>query len=65
LILLHQYFDPQIIDQLPDEILAQLVGVFPKTIGMVRQSLKSQPESTPQDLQQVDCTSNSLMVMKS
>jgi len=65
LILLHQYFDPQIIDQLPDEILAQLVGVFPKTIGMVRQSLKSQPESTPQDLQQVDCTSNSLMVRKS
>lgn len=49
LIMLHQYFAPEVIDQLPDEILAQLVGVLPKTIGMVRHSIKSQPESTLQD----------------
>jgi len=38
LLLLYKYFDPQIIDQLPNEVLAKLVGVLPKTIGMVRQS---------------------------
>jgi hypothetical protein len=53
LILLHKYFAPQIIDELPDEVLAQLVGVLPKTIGMVRQSLKLQLERMPQDLEQV------------
>lgn len=53
LILLHKYFDPQIIDQLPDEVIAQLVGVLPKTIGIVRQTLKSQPLSTGEDLQLV------------
>jgi hypothetical protein len=44
LILLYKYFDPQIINELPDEVLAQLVGVLPKTIGMVRKSLEFQPE---------------------
>ncbi len=45
LILLHKYFDPYIIEQLPDEVIAQLVGVLPKTIGMVRQSFKPQSPS--------------------
>jgi len=49
LTLLHKYFDPQIIDQLPDEAIAQLVGVFPKTIGMVRPTFKSERSSMPQD----------------
>ena len=49
LILLEKYFDPQVIDQLPDEAIAQLVGVFPKTIGMVRPTLKSRRSSTPHD----------------
>jgi hypothetical protein len=53
LILLQKYFDPQIIDQLPDEVLAQLVGVLPKTITMMRQSLKSKQSSTPRDSQQL------------
>ncbi|HEY9632763.1 MAG TPA: hypothetical protein V6D14_05125 [Coleofasciculaceae cyanobacterium] len=51
LILLHKYFSPQIINQLPDEVLAQLVGVLPKTMGIVRQSLESHPESTLQNSQ--------------
>ena len=65
LILLHQYFEPQIIDQLPDEVLAQLVGVLPKTIGIVRQSFEFQAERTPQVSQPVECSSNSLMLTKS
>lgn len=48
LMLLYKYFDPKLIDQLPDEIISQLVGVFPKTIGMVRQSWKNQESSVPQ-----------------
>jgi hypothetical protein len=40
--LLYKYFEPQIIDQLPNEVLAKLVGVLPKTIGMVRQSSNHQ-----------------------
>jgi hypothetical protein len=42
LTLLYKYFDPQTIDELPDEVLAQLVGVLPKTIGMVRPRVESQ-----------------------
>jgi hypothetical protein len=42
LIMLYQYFDPQLIDELPDEVLARLVGVLPKTIGIVRQGLVSE-----------------------
>jgi hypothetical protein len=53
LILLDKYFDPQIINQLPDEVLAQLVGVLPKTMSLVRQSIESQESSTPQVSQQV------------
>ncbi|NEP10514.1 MAG: hypothetical protein F6K14_09910 [Symploca sp. SIO2C1] len=41
LILLHKYFTPQLIDSLSDEVLAQLVGVLPTTIGIVRQSSRS------------------------
>jgi hypothetical protein len=37
LLSLYKYFEPQIIDQLPNEVLAQLVGVLPKTIAMLRQ----------------------------
>lgn len=51
LFLLYKYFDPQIIDQLPDEIIAQLVGVLPTTVSMVRQSLKCQQSSTSSDSQ--------------
>lgn len=42
LTLLHRYFDYSIIKELPDEVIAQLVGVLPKTIGMVRQAWKVQ-----------------------
>jgi hypothetical protein len=52
LCLLHNYFDPQTVEQLSDEILAQLVGVLPKTISMVRQSYNFQPESMPKAPQQ-------------
>jgi hypothetical protein len=48
LILLHKYFEPQIINELPDEVLAQLVGVLPKTIAMVRPSFKSKQSTKPQ-----------------
>jgi uncharacterized protein (DUF697 family) len=40
--LLYKYFDAQLINELSDEIIAQLVGVLPKTIGMVRRSRMSQ-----------------------
>ena len=50
---LDQYFDPQIIDQLSDEAIAQLVGVFPKTIGMVRPTFKSQRSRMPENLKAV------------
>lgn len=46
LIILHKYFDRQPIERLPDEVLAQLVGVLPKTMGMARQSLAPAPEVT-------------------
>ncbi|NES19021.1 MAG: hypothetical protein F6K41_08845 [Symploca sp. SIO3E6] len=36
LILLHKYFATELIDSLSDEVLAQLVGVLPRTIEMVR-----------------------------
>jgi hypothetical protein len=39
---LYKYFEPQIIDQLPPDVLAKLVGVLPKTIAMVRQSREHQ-----------------------
>jgi hypothetical protein len=48
LCLLHKYFDSQRVEQLPDEVLAQLVGVLPKTISMVRQTHNFQPDSVPQ-----------------
>lgn len=53
LIMLNKYFEPSVIDPLSDEVLAQLVGVLPKTIGMMRQALKAEVLSTPPDLQQV------------
>lgn len=50
LIMLYQYFDPQLIDELPDEVLARLVGVLPKTIRMVRQTLVSERSlKTPEE----------------
>lgn len=54
LLLLYKYFNPQIIDELPDEVLAMLVGVLPKTIAMARQSLKSQRTSKQRDSQPVE-----------
>lgn len=51
LVLLYKYFDPKIIEQLPDEVIAQLVGVFPKTVGIVRQSFQSKSASKLQQLQ--------------
>ncbi len=50
LILLYQYFDPQLIDELPDEVLARLVGVLPQTIGMVRHTLISERSHTAPEL---------------
>lgn len=46
--LLYKYFDPQIVEQLSDEVLAQLVGVLPKTINMVRYAHDVQPQSVVQ-----------------
>ena len=46
LIMLYQYFDPQLIDELPDEVLARLVGVLPKSIGIMRQALVSERSPT-------------------
>jgi hypothetical protein len=54
LLLLYKYFNPQIIDELPEEVLAMLVGVLPKTIAMARQSLKSQRTSKQRDSQPVE-----------
>jgi len=46
LIMLYQYFDTQLIEELPDEVLARLVGVLPKTIGIMRQALVSERSPT-------------------
>jgi hypothetical protein len=46
LILLYQYFDPKLIDELPDEVLARLVGVLPKTMGTMRHALRSTRSQT-------------------
>lgn len=54
LMMLYQYFDPQLIDELPDEVLARLVGVLPTTIEMMRQSLKSQREKVLQASQVIE-----------
>jgi hypothetical protein len=59
LLMLDQYFDPQLIDELPDEVLAQLIGVLPKTIGMMRQTLQSQRENKSQAPQVNDSLLNS------
>ncbi len=53
LLSLYKYFEPQIIDQLPNEVLAKLVGVLPKTIAMLRQHRKSQPPLMSQNLQTI------------
>lgn len=53
LVLLYKYFDPPIIEQLPDEVIAQLVGVFPKTVRMVRQSFQDKLSTKSQQLQSV------------
>ncbi|MEQ9356476.1 hypothetical protein [Coleofasciculus chthonoplastes] len=46
--LLYKYFDAQLIDELSDEVIAQLVGVLPKTIGIVRRARKSPTQQKPQ-----------------
>jgi len=48
LTLLYKYFDAQLIDELSDDVIAQLVGVLPKTIGMVRSSRLSPQVRQPQ-----------------
>jgi hypothetical protein len=53
LTLLYKYFEPQIIDKLPDEIIGQLVGVMAKTVGMVRPSLRSKSTITQQESQKI------------
>ncbi|MEQ8466012.1 hypothetical protein [Coleofasciculus sp. E1-EBD-02] len=46
--LLYKYFDAQLIDELSDDVIAQLVGVLPKTIGIVRRSRMSPTQQKPQ-----------------
>jgi hypothetical protein len=46
--LLYKYFDAQFIDELSDDVIAQLVGVLPKTIGTVRRSRRSPTQQKPQ-----------------
>ncbi|HBB34327.1 MAG TPA: hypothetical protein DDZ80_13590 [Cyanobacteria bacterium UBA8803] len=53
LILLHKYFDSEVIDQLPDEVIAQLVGVLPKTVEMLRQSWQPQVSSILKEAEQL------------
>lgn len=36
LTVLHRFFGAEVCQQLPDEVIAQLVGVLPKTVQMVR-----------------------------
>jgi hypothetical protein len=38
LFLLERYFSPEIVRQIPDDVISQLVGVFPKTVQMARQT---------------------------
>ncbi|HIK27055.1 MAG: hypothetical protein N3E45_07380 [Oscillatoriaceae bacterium SKW80] len=45
LALIAQYFDSQTAESLPDDILAMLVGVFPKTVRMARQLVNKSEES--------------------
>lgn len=40
LILLERYFDSEGVIQIPDDVVAQLVGVLPKTIKLARRALK-------------------------
>lgn len=54
LVLLYKYFEPKIIEQLSDEVIAQLVGVFPKTVGMVRPAFQSKFSSRMQQLESVE-----------
>lgn len=45
LALIEQYFDAQTAEALPDDVLAMLVGVFPHTVRMARQSIQEPEES--------------------
>lgn len=47
LVLFEKYFGFEATAQMPDEILAQLVGVLPKTIQMARRATSKPSESTP------------------
>lgn len=46
LFMLERYFAPEIVNQIPDDIVSQLVGVLPKTIKMARRATKPQCEIT-------------------
>lgn len=45
LILMHKYFKPQLIEELPDEVLANLIGVLPTTMAMARKPLQLRQKS--------------------
>lgn len=48
LILVEKYFGSLVVHQLSDELLAQMVGVLPKTIEMGRQAIKTRSERQEQ-----------------
>jgi len=54
LFLLCKYFDPEMIKRLPDEVLAQMVGVLPKTMRMARVWTPLQPEHQKTEAQKVE-----------
>lgn len=51
LILLERYFGAEKVSSLPDEVLAQLVGVLPKTLAMARRVNHPQVESPQKEPQ--------------
>ncbi len=56
LILLTKYFGGGTVIQLPDEIVAQLVGVLPKTIQIARRSIQLKLEDLQQNAPQISVT---------
>ena len=54
LTLLERYFTPEIVNQIPDDVVSQLVGVLPKTLQMARQATKPQSEITQQPSERVE-----------
>ncbi len=46
-VMMRQYFGPRAIAEIPDEVLGNIVGVFPQTIAMARQSLRRSQRPAP------------------